>query len=450
MALNAQQQLLARSRWRGEARGQRDLLVVSALFAAILFTSSLILFTFVCCSSSLLTRSLYFSDLRKVFGKEDGETARLAIVIPHGFNLPQSENRYSDETKIPQYDHLSTVCLYINRLAALGTPEKMVAIVQNIGSSLLVFSAFFNAATPEPATSSTSSTSSAPSSSSSSPSSAAETPSWQQYIQGPSSTNVLPIAVLSGSVTGSVTNPDGLLASGGASAQLFAPALVTPPSWPSGTTANASSSHASNVGGGVTRTYEAGNAIDGDVSTFWNDDTIGEYPDILTIISTSAVSLAGLTLVSQADGVPVDLKVEYLKADNTWATGGTVTGNADVQFKVPFSSTVSTKMVKITVTKDQAVSVGEYTRISEVYPGLVDTVTKPSLIVDFGKVVVGFLNIAFSGASNNKPGIQLAFSETTEFLTTISDFTRSDNVRQFRICKIKRLMTIGGYNHFRN
>jgi hypothetical protein len=120
--------------------------------------------------------------------------------------------------------------------------------------------------------------------------------------------------------------------------------------------------------------------------------------------------------------------VEYAKDDGTWGGAGTVTGNNKVQFKVPFTSSVNTKAVKITVKKAQASALGEWTRISEVYPALVDANVPPSVVVDFGKVVVGYLNIDFSGATNNKPGVQLAFSETTEFLTSVSDFTRSDNV----------------------
>lgn len=52
----------------------------------------------------------------------------------------------------------------------------------------------------------------------------------------------------------------------------------------------------------------------------------------------------------------------------------------------------------------------------------------PSVVVDFGQNVVGYLQIDFAGASDNFPGIQLGFSETLEYLTNTSDFTRSDNV----------------------
>lgn len=52
----------------------------------------------------------------------------------------------------------------------------------------------------------------------------------------------------------------------------------------------------------------------------------------------------------------------------------------------------------------------------------------PTVVVDFGQNVVGFLVIKFAGATSNSPGIRLAFSETLEYLGNTSDFSRSDNV----------------------
>lgn len=51
----------------------------------------------------------------------------------------------------------------------------------------------------------------------------------------------------------------------------------------------------------------------------------------------------------------------------------------------------------------------------------------PSITIDFGLNIVGFVQIHFAGASDNHPGVRLAFSETLEYLTNVSDFTRSDN-----------------------
>ncbi|KAJ5716831.1 hypothetical protein N7488_002477 [Penicillium malachiteum] len=55
----------------------------------------------------------------------------------------------------------------------------------------------------------------------------------------------------------------------------------------------------------------------------------------------------------------------------------------------------------------------------------------PSLVFDFGQNVVGILSINFAGSSNSSegfPGLKLAFSETQQYLTNVSDFTRSDNM----------------------
>lgn len=56
----------------------------------------------------------------------------------------------------------------------------------------------------------------------------------------------------------------------------------------------------------------------------------------------------------------------------------------------------------------------------------------PTIVVDFGQNVVGVLSIKFDGAQsfNNTPGlpgIRLAFSETLQYLTNVSDFSRSYN-----------------------
>lgn len=255
----------------------------------------------------------------------------------------------------------------------------------------------------------------------------ASSDSWQQYVRAPSSDIVAPTAIVSSLTTGNVTNPEGFLQDGG-STILSRPQPQTPPSWPSGTSATASSFHAPNTGDGQARTYDPSNAIDGDITTFWNDDTEAAYPDILTINAPSALSLDGITVVSNTDGVPVDFIVETLQSDNSWSLAGTVTGNSAVEVLVPFASTVSTSGIRITVTQDQPIASAEYTRINEVYPGLVQSLVTPTIVVDFGINVVGFPQISFGGASSNSPGIRLAFSETLQYLSETSDFSRSDNV----------------------
>ena len=251
--------------------------------------------------------------------------------------------------------------------------------------------------------------------------------SWQQYIRGPSTKIVYPARVLSDYTIGNVTNPEGLLQPHG-STVLSRAKPPTPPLWPAGTVANASSFHAPNSGDGQARTYYASNAIDGNVSTFWNDNTLAAYPDILTITTPSELDLAGITVLSNSDGVPVDFTVETLQ-NATWSLAGTITGNSAVQIQVPFDQPVTALTgIRITVTLDQALASGEYTRINEVYPGLVpDAPVAPTIVLDFGIDVVGFPMISFGGASSNHPGVRLAFSETTT-IYRFSDFTRSDNV----------------------
>ncbi|KAH0499773.1 hypothetical protein TgHK011_006940 [Trichoderma gracile] len=54
----------------------------------------------------------------------------------------------------------------------------------------------------------------------------------------------------------------------------------------------------------------------------------------------------------------------------------------------------------------------------------------PTIVADFGQNVVGILSLNFSGSQNlsiGLPGLRLAFSETMEYLTNRSDFTRSGN-----------------------
>ena len=251
-----------------------------------------------------------------------------------------------------------------------------------------------------------------------------DAPSWARYVVAPSSRNVTPVRVLAS--TGTVTNPNGALGHGVAT--LTRPQPPAKPAWPAGSSATASSYHAPNSGdNGQPRTYVPGNAIDGDPTTFWNDDTQGAYPDVLTITSPTPVTLPGITVLSDSDGVPVDFTVDTWTG-SAWQQSGAVTGNGAVQVEVPFASPVSTTQVRITVTQDQNTPQGEFTRINEVWPGLVaPDPAPPSITVDFGKVVVGYPKISCAGASANTPGVELAFSETTQYLTNVSDFTRSDN-----------------------
>ncbi|MBP0458569.1 alpha-L-rhamnosidase-related protein [Streptomyces montanisoli] len=249
---------------------------------------------------------------------------------------------------------------------------------------------------------------------------------WHRYVQGPSSRTVRPARVLPDATTGDVRDADALLKPGGRPAVLTRPRPAAPPAWPDGTTAEASSAHAPNGGNdGNPRTYDAKNAIDGDPDTFWNDDTQGAYPDTLTITLPAAHTLPGVTVLSNADGVPTAFTVDTWDG-GAWQRAATVTGNTAVQRPVPFAAPVTTTAVRITVTADQATPQGEFTRVNEVWPDVVPVVEPPSVTVDFGKVVVGYPRVRFAYASGNNPGVRLAFSESTKFLTTRSDFTRGD------------------------
>jgi alpha-L-rhamnosidase len=133
--------------------------------------------------------------------------------------------------------------------------------------------------------------------------------------------------------------------------------------WAAGTTASASSFHAPNVVDGATRTYAPANALDGDPSTFWNDDTADAYPDTLTVVAPTAVSLTGVSLASSVDGVPTSFTVQSWNGSD-WTTQATVTGNTAVYQWIPFPALVTTAQVRVVVTGAQA----SYSRIAELTP----------------------------------------------------------------------------------
>ncbi|GAA2555243.1 alpha-L-rhamnosidase C-terminal domain-containing protein [Winogradskya consettensis] len=253
---------------------------------------------------------------------------------------------------------------------------------------------------------------------------AADEPDWRRYVVGPADRHVTPSLVTA--TTGDVRDPDALLTRGGTVTVLTRPRPTAPPQWPAGTTATASSFHAPNGGNnGTPTTYEPGNAVDADPGTFWNDAEPATYPAVLTITTPTAQTLPGVTLLSNADGVPVDFTVETWDG-TAWQPAATVTGNSDVQRAVPFGAAVTTGSVRLTVTRTQDTPRGQYTRVNALWPGVVEAAAAPSVTVDFGKVVVGYPRVVFAWASDNNPGVRLAFSETLQFLTDRSDYTRGD------------------------
>ncbi|MET8330878.1 discoidin domain-containing protein [Streptomyces sp. NPDC005181] len=229
--------------------------------------------------------------------------------------------------------------------------------------------------------------------------------SWHRYVQGPSGRTVRPVRIVRSD--GDVTRPDALLRPGGKLTVLRRAQPPAAPRWPEGTTTEASSTHAGNNGNdGRPRTYEAKNAVDGDLGTFWNDDTERDFPDTLSITTPEERELSGLTVVSSPDGVPTAFTVAVW-ADSAWKTVATVTGNSTVQRAVRFDAPVSTARVRVTVTAAQDLGRGVFTRINEVWPEAVDPVVAPSVTLDFGKVVVGYPKVDFAWASDNRPGVRL-------------------------------------------
>jgi hypothetical protein len=76
----------------------------------------------------------------------------------------------------------------------------------------------------------------------------------------------------------------------------------------------------------------------------------------------------------------------------------------------------------------------------------------PTIVVDFGQNIAGYLSVSFGVSYNStpgRPGIRLAFSETLEYLTDFSDFSRGYNVRAQSISKVSRLMLTGRCNYSR-
>jgi hypothetical protein len=136
--------------------------------------------------------------------------------------------------------------------------------------------------------------------------------------------------------------------------------------WPQGTSATASSYHAPNTYNGAVRTYDPSNALDGDLATFWNDDTSGAYPDTLTVTAPSAVNLTGVGFASMVDGVPTDFTVQTWDGA-AWVTQAQVTGNTEVARWIPFASSVATTQVRLVVTASQTQN-GNFTRVAELTP----------------------------------------------------------------------------------
>ena len=155
-------------------------------------------------------------------------------------------------------------------------------------------------------------------------------------------------------------------ATAGRVAAQFSTSVLVFGSWPKGATADASSAHAPNVFNGQTRTYEAANAIDGDLATFWNDDTAGQFPDTLTVTAPAPVTLHGVGFASIVDGVPTDFTVQTWDG-TAWTTRAQVTGNTALDRWIPFDAPVTTSRIRLVVTASQTQN-GNFTRVAELTP----------------------------------------------------------------------------------
>lgn len=148
-------------------------------------------------------------------------------------------------------------------------------------------------------------------------------------------------------------------------AQWISAGRPAPPRWPAGTTATASSTHPNPSNG-----FDPSTALDGNPTTFWNDNTIGVFPDWLQVTSPTAVTLPGVTIVTHQAGGAEDFIVDTLDDAGNWQTQVSVTGDTDVTRYVKFPAPVTTTAVRITVTKDWEQDPSQqWTRIAEVIPG---------------------------------------------------------------------------------
>lgn len=149
----------------------------------------------------------------------------------------------------------------------------------------------------------------------------------------------------------------------------------------------------------------------------------GRRPLITAWVTSLVLYL--LTMLTAANPAPVHraIKARQLK-DTDWQQ----------YVRAPSSTTISP------VAYLAEYSSGNLTNPDGVVGNGVATLTRtdssqdlPSIVLDFGQNYAGILSINFAGASplpdagGAVPGLALAFSESLEYLTNRSDFTRSDN-----------------------
>lgn len=198
---------------------------------------------------------------------------------------------------------------------------------------------------------------------------------------------------------------------------VFLPAVARSwDSWPVGTSTSGSTNHPLNYDPeyGAYINYYSSYAIDGDVLTWWNDDTVGEYPDTLVLSIPTPVNLKGIALQSYHDGFVLDYTVSVQTGTESSFSPCASLSNLQSNFSIATCDEPVTGVYKvaITVTSAQDTYYGDYTRISEVYPIFLDE--EPSqapTTVEQGSVVTVTRTI-----TKDEPGQ----ASTTEIVTVTS------------------------------
>ncbi len=245
-------------------------------------------------------------------------------------------------------------------------------------------------------------------------------PDWQQYVQAPTSRDVYPVKVLD--VTGDVTNAQALAQPGSHKTTVMTRTReglndAGSDSWPVGTTATASSFHAccATESGD---SFVPGNAIDGDTVSYWNDATQGSTDSWLEVSTPAPVTLPGLTLLFDKNGVPIDFQIQtWDDGTSQWVTQVSVTDNSALEVGHLFPAPVTTQHVRIFVTLNQNIGNGQFTRINEVYPYYSPST---SLVLDYGKDVGGLPEFAVAATSGN-PQLETGYSETQQYISPTGD-----------------------------
>lgn len=136
--------------------------------------------------------------------------------------------------------------------------------------------------------------------------------------------------------------------------------------WPAGTQAHASSTHKPDGPGGSG--YDAGNAIDTDEASYWNDDTVGAFPDALRIVPPGPVGLLGITMLSTSGGFITAYYIEGLFSNHTWTTLARLSNVSETTSTAIFPELCTVSQLRIGVENATAAPRPQFSRINELYP----------------------------------------------------------------------------------